>query len=226
MHEVAYDSVRELPLHDRKDAGRRLAGMLRKKIDVTGAIVLALPRGGVPVAYEIASLLDLELDLITVRKLGLPQQEELAMGAIASGGVRVLNSAVVGAYLVPEHVIDEVANREGLELARRERAYRRDRPRPALEGRHVVLVDDGIATGSTMQAAIEAVRALKPERISVAVPVAPPSTVKDLQPLVDALVCVATPERFGSVGQWYVTFGQTSDDEVKQLLSDAWRSKR
>jgi putative phosphoribosyl transferase len=216
--------MRQLPLEDRKDAGRRLANELRKYVDDKNVVVLALPRGGVPVAYEIASALNAELDLMTVRKLGLPQHEELAMGAIASGGIRVLNESVVSGYQISERTIDDVARREEQELNRREQAYRGDRPRPKLKGKTVILVDDGIATGSTMHAAIEAVRAAEPAGITVAVPVAPDSSVRDLEPLVEEVVCLATPTPFIAVGRWYVTFGQTSDEEVQALLAQAWKS--
>lgn len=215
----------EVPVENRKAAGRKLADKLRKYADLDDVIVLALPRGGVPVAYEIASALNATLDLMTVRKLGLPQQEELAMGAIASGGVRVLNPGVVDVYSIPDTIIDDVAQSEQQELTRRERLYRRDRPWPDLKGKHVILVDDGIATGSTMQAAIEATRAQHPAEIILAVPVAPGDRFRDLAGLVDDAVCLATPMPFHAVGQWYVTFGQTSDEEVQQLLAQAWQKE-
>jgi putative phosphoribosyl transferase len=217
-------AVIELPLEDRVHAGRELAGLLHKYADSDDVIVLALPRGGVPVAYEIASALKVALDLMTVRKLGLPQHEELAMGAIASGGVRVLNSSVVDAYNIANAVIDDVARREEQELTRRERAYRGDRAWPGLEGKRVILVDDGIATGSTMRAAIEATRTQNPAKIVLAVPVAAESSWRELCALVDECICLATPAPFRAVGQWYVIFGQTSDDDVRALLARAWQS--
>lgn len=214
----------EFPLKDRLTAGRELAEVLRKYAKRSDVIVLALPRGGVPVAYEIAARLNVELDLMTVRKLGLPQHEELAMGAIASGGVRVLNQAVVSDYNVSDKAIDEVAQREERELVRRESAYRGGRPRPGLEAKCVILVDDGIATGSTMQAAIEATRIQDPAKIVLAVPVAAASSLRDLCGMVDDCVCLATPTPFRAVGQWYMNFGQTSDEEVQNLLAKAWRN--
>lgn len=214
-------------LKNRQDAGRKLADKLRsytaaKSADSSDTLVLALPRGGVPVAYEVAMALHAQLDLIIVRKLGLPQHEELAMGAIASGGAHVLNHAVVDMYHVNEETIDDVMRREQQELARRERAYRGDRPWPGLAGKRVILVDDGIATGSTMKAAIGTVRAQHPAQIIMAVPVAPESSLGELSVLVDDAVCLATPSPFHAVGQWYVQFGQTSDVEVQALLAQAW----
>jgi putative phosphoribosyl transferase len=185
--------------------------------------VLALPRGGVPVAAEIAAALGAELDLMIVRKLGAPGQTELAMGAIASGGVRVLNRDVIASLGIKETAIEEVARREQQELERREHAYRGERPRPAIEGHCVILVDDGIATGATMRAGIEALRRLKPAKIVVAVPVAPPDTVARLRNVADEVVCLATPEPFWAIGQWYVEFPQLSDETVRQALAEAWK---
>jgi putative phosphoribosyl transferase len=205
---------------DRTEAGRRLASLL---IGYAGkdAIVLALPRGGVPVAYEIAAALDLQLDVFLVRKLGLPGHEELAMGAIAGGGVRVLDEDVVRRHGVDHRVLEDVERRERVVLESRSRLYRGSRPEPFLRGRTVVLVDDGLATGSTMKAAVAAVRRERPARVVVAVPVAPEETVRELSTLVDEVACVATPEPFWGVGIWYERFPQTSDEEVQDLLARA-----
>lgn len=208
---------------DRHDAGRQLAGELGDLQGTPDVLVLALPRGGVPVGYEVARALPAELDVLVVRKLGVPGQEELAMGAIASGGVRVVNEEVRQWLRIPDTTIDRVAEREALELARRERAYRGDRPPAAVEGRTVVLVDDGLATGSTMRAAVLAVRARAPRRIIVAVPVAAPETCRALGEVADEVRVVATPEPFYAVGQWYEEFSQLSDEEVRALLECAWR---
>jgi erythromycin esterase-like protein/adenine/guanine phosphoribosyltransferase-like PRPP-binding protein len=209
------------PFRDRHDAGRTLAEHLRAYANRDDAIVLALPRGGVPVGYEVAEALNLPLDIFLVRKLGVPGHEELAMGAIASGGVRVLNDDVIQSLRIPEAAIDAVAAMEQRELARRERLYRGSRPAPEIRGRTVILVDDGIATGSTMRAAVEALRRLGAERIVVAVPVAAPSVCDAFQEIADEAVCAFTPEPFYAVGLWYEEFGQTSDDEVQQLLARA-----
>jgi len=182
--------------------------------------VLALPRGGVPVAYEVARSLNAPLDIFLVRKLGLPGHEEYAMGAIASGGVRVLNPQMAGLQ-IPQSAIDAVAAREEQELERRERLYRSARPPLGLEGRVVILVDDGLATGSTMRAAAMAVRQKKPLRLVVAVPVAAPETCDDFRAEVDEIVCALTPEPFRAVGLWYEDFNQTTDDEVRALLAAA-----
>jgi predicted phosphoribosyltransferase len=203
---------------DRTEAGQRLAAELGRYAGRTDVLVLALPRGGVPVAYEVARALDAPLDVFLVRKLGTPGQEELAMGAVASGGVRVLNESVVRGLRVPPRVIDAVAARELRELARRERLYRGDRPPPDVRGRTVILVDDGLATGSTMLAAVRALRQLGPARAVVAVPVAAPETCAALRGEVDEMVCAVTPDPFYAVGVWYDDFAQTSDDEVRDLL--------
>ena len=187
-------------------------------------VVLGLPRGGVPVAYEVARVLEARLDIFLVRKLGLPGHRELAMGAIASGGVRVLNDDVVSWYRVPEAVIDAAAREEQAELERRERAYRDGSAAAALGGRVVVLVDDGLATGSTMKAAVKAVRTHAPARIVVAVPVGASETCRELADVADEVVCARTPGHFAAVGEWYVDFSQTSDDEVRDLLHDVTRS--
>jgi predicted phosphoribosyltransferase len=206
---------------DRTDAGRALARRLRHFAHRPDVLVLALPRGGVPVAYEVARALGAPLDVFLVRKLGVPGQEELAMGAIATGGVRVLNDEVVNALQIPDEVIDSVADTEWRELERRERAYRDDRPLPELRGRTVILIDDGLATGTTMRAAVAALRQLGPQRIVVAVPVAAVSSCEDFRDLVDEVVCAQTPEPFYAVGSWYDDFTQTSDAEVHALLEHA-----
>lgn len=206
---------------DRTEAGKLLAARLTQYARRRDTIVLALPRGGVPVAFEIARALSAPLDVFLVRKLGLPGQEELAMGAIASGGVRVLNRDVVAYLAIPQRIIDTVARQEQQELERRERLYRGDRPAPELRGVTVILVDDGLATGSTMRAAIAALKKLEPGRIVAAVPVAPPSAVEEIEKEVDEVVCVFTPEAFDGVGRWYQDFSQTTDQEVRRLLDRA-----
>jgi putative phosphoribosyl transferase len=209
--------------HDRADAGRALARRLARYANRPDVLVLALPRGGVPVAYEVARALNAPLDVFLVRKLGAPGQEELAMGAIATGGVRVLNEDVVRLMHIPDEVIDSVAETQWRELERRERAYRDDRPLPDVRGRTVLLIDDGLATGSTMRAAVAALRRQGPARLVVAVPVASPSTCDDLRVEVDDIVCAQTPEPFYAVGSWYEDFTQTSDEEVHALLEQAAR---
>jgi predicted phosphoribosyltransferase len=204
--------------HDRIDAGRRLASELTEYSRRRDVLVLALPRGGVPVAYEVARELDAPLDVFLVRKLGVPGHEELAMGAIATGGVRVLNDSVIEMLHVPDRVIDAVAEREQRELERRETEYRGDRPVPEVRGRTVILVDDGLATGSTMRAAAEALKHEGAERLVVAVPVAPPETCEAFRREVDEIVCAVTPEPFYGVGMWYDDFSQTTDEEVRALL--------
>ena len=181
-------------------------------------VVLGLPRGGVPVAYEVARLLEARLDIFLVRKLGVPGHRELAMGAIASGGVRVLNDDIVSYFQVPGSTIDAAAREEQAELDRRERAYRDGSAAAGLGDSVVVLVDDGLATGSTMKAAVEAVRAHAPARVVVAVPVGAPETCRELTSVADEVVCARTPRHFAAVGEWYVDFSQTSDDEVRELL--------
>ena len=204
---------------DRHEAGRELARLLSAYAGRGDVIVLALPRGGVPVASEIARALDAPLDVFLVRKLGVPGHEELAMGAIASGGARVLDPEVVEAYRISDQEIGRVTAIERRELDRRERAYRGGRPPLALRGRTAILVDDGLATGSSMRAALAALGPLEPARTVVAVPVAPRSTVQDLKNLADEIVCVATPEPFLAVGMFYEDFEQTDDEEVRALLA-------
>ena len=206
---------------DRRAAGRLLAQRLMHYASRPDVLVLALPRGGVPVAYEVARALHAPLDVFVVRKLGLPGHEELAMGAVATGGVRVLNEALVKALNIAEPLIDAVAKKEQQELARRERLYRGDRQSPPIRGRTVIVVDDGLATGASMLAAIQALRQQQPARIVVAVPVAAPDTCEQLRLLADEVVCAATPQPFHAVGLWYEDFSQTGDEEVNQLLQNA-----
>lgn len=206
---------------DRSEAGRVLAGRLREYAGRRDVLVLALPRGGVPVAYEVARALGAPLDVFLVRKLGLPGHEEFAMGAIASGGVRVVNQQAVRRLGVPTEVIDAVAAEEARELRRREREYRGERPPPEVGGRTVILVDDGLATGTTMRAAAAALRRQGPREIVVAVPVAADQTCDEFRGEVDRVVCAHTPEPFLAVGLWYEDFSQTSDEEVRELLARA-----
>lgn len=213
----------ELPIKDRITAGRALAKAMTNYRDRQDLLVLALPRGGVPVAYELAEALHAPLDLILVRKLGSPGQQELAMGAIASGGVRVLNEELVSYLHVSEETLEKVAAREQKELERRERAYRGDRPWPEITGKCVILVDDGVATGATMRVAIKALRKQNPKEVVVAVPVAPPGTIEVLRREADDVVCLAMPEPFTAIGLWYVNFSQVSDEEVTEQLERAWK---
>ncbi len=210
---------------DRRHAGRVLAAALSRYRGRDDLVVLALPRGGVPVAYEVAKQLSAPLDVFVVRKLGVPGYEELAMGAIASGGVLVLNQDVVKQLGLSQSVIDAVASKEREELARRERLYRGDRPPVEVGGRTVILVDDGLATGSTMRAAVTGLRERAPSRIVIGVPIADPSTCEELASAVDEIVCAVTPEPFYAVGAWYSDFSQTTDEEVRQLLEAAWREQ-
>jgi putative phosphoribosyl transferase len=220
--------------HDRREAGRLLAHAIREQMDrgmsaahraeesPFGALVLALPRGGVPVGFEVARALHLPLDVFIVRKLGVPGQEELAMGAIASGGGIVVQPDVVHALAISPEILEAVAARERLEIERREVLYRAGRPRIPLERRPVFVVDDGLATGSTMKAAVRALRSLPSpvHRIVVAVPVAAPSTCEELAREADQVVCLATPERFHAVGEFYRSFDQTTDEEVRAILAE------
>jgi predicted phosphoribosyltransferase len=214
---------------DRQQAGRALAHIVRDEcpgdMNPEHTIVLGLPRGGVPVAFEVARELHLPLDVFVVRKLGVPGHEELAMGAIASGGAVVIQSEVVSAYRIGQETIDAVAARERLEIERREAAYRTGRPPLRLSGSTVILIDDGLATGSTMKAAARALRPIA-SRIVVAIPVAAASTCQDLRHEVDQLVCLQTPEPFYAVGEFYRNFGQTTDAEVRALLSQGQETSR
>ena len=206
--------------HDRAEAGRRLADELRKYAGRPDVIVLALPRGGVPVAFEVARALRAPLDVFIVRKLGMPGHEEFAIGALA-GGVRLLNDRVVAAYGLSQREIDRVTAAEQAELERRERSYRGDRPFPDLRGKTAILVDDGLATGSTMHAAVEALRLEGPSKIVVAVPVSAAETCDAFREVADDIVCVMTPTPFHAVGLWYEDFSQTTDEEVHDLLDRA-----
>jgi putative phosphoribosyl transferase len=203
---------------DRHDAGRYLASKLKKYAGRPDVLVLALPRGGVPVAFEVARALHVPLDIFLVRKLGLPGHEELAMGALASGSVRVLNEPVIRSLDVPEEVIAKVTVAEQEELTRRERLYRGDRSAPDVHDRTIILIDDGLATGSTMRAAVAALRRREPARIVVAVPVGAPESCAEFQDEADEAICARTPDPFYAVGAWYADFSQTTDDEVRQLL--------
>ena len=210
---------------DRTDAGQQLAKRLSRFANRSDVVVLALPRGGVPVGYEVARALHAPLDVFLVRKLGLPGHEELAMGAIATGGVRVVNDEVIRRLGVPEAMIDEVAAEELKELKRRERSYRADRSAPNVKDRTLILVDDGLATGSTMRAAVAALRRLHPAWIVVAVPVGAAETCAEFQDEADEVVCACTPEPFYAVGLWYEDFSQTTDGEVHDLLEQAAREQ-
>jgi putative phosphoribosyl transferase len=212
------DSLR---FRDRLDAGDALARRLLSYRGRPDLLVLGIPRGGVPVAARVAWTLTAPLDVLVVRKLGVPGQEELAMGAITSGGGEVLNQDVVRQGAIDRATIDQVVARERVELERREHEYRGDRPKLDVEGRTVIVVDDGLATGATMRAAVLALRPRHPSSLVIAVPVAPPSTCRELEPLVERLVCGVRPQWFLAVGIWYEDFGATSDDEVRTLLHEA-----
>ena len=209
------------PFADRRDAGEKLADKLKDYENRPDVLVLALPRGGVPVAYEVASALGAPLDVFMVRKLGVPGYEELAMGAIATGGVSVMNEDVTMSIGLPDSAISEVRDREQKELERREQLYRGDRSPLDVQGRTVILIDDGLATGSSMRAAIAALRKMSPAKIVVAVPVAAPETCETIRNEVEDIVCALTPEPFLAVGAWYSDFSQTTDDEVRDLLERA-----
>lgn len=209
------------PFFDRSEAARLLAARLKAYRRCPGGIVLALPRGGVPVGAEVARALELPLDVYLVRKLGVPGHEELALGAVASGGVRVLNPEVMQAELIEDDVLEQITLLQREVLERRERSYRGDRPPLQLQDRTVILVDDGLATGATMRAAVRAVRRCHPRRVVVAVPVGARETVRSLEYEADDVVCVMAPHYFMSVGGWYQNFTQVSDDEVLRLLNEA-----
>ncbi|HOB73292.1 MAG TPA: phosphoribosyltransferase [Phycisphaerae bacterium] len=210
---------------DRFDAGRYLATRLGHYAHSPNVLVLGLPRGGVPVAYEVARALDAPLDVFLVRKLGVPGQEELAMGAIATGPVRVLNHEVIRMLRITDDELNRATEREMAELHRREREYRGDRPPPQVQGRTVILIDDGLATGASMRAAITALRQQDPARLVVAVPTAAADTCAELEAHVDEIICATTPEPFLGVGRWYENFSQMTDAQVRELLQRAWREQ-
>jgi putative phosphoribosyl transferase len=218
MHLTGPSSLRQFD--DRRKAGVELVAKLRKYAGRSDLVVLALPRGGVPVAFEVAEALDAPLDIFLVRKLGMPGHREFAMGAIASGGIRVMNEEALRWYNVSERAIDAVAQEEQRELERRELEYRRGQEAADLRGRTVILVDDGLATGSSMKAAVQAVRQQKPARVIVAVPVGAPSTCDELAQFADEVICARTPEPFSAVGIWYRDFSQTTDEEVRTLIDE------
>ncbi|NIA55203.1 phosphoribosyltransferase [Massilia sp. TW-1] len=213
------------PFKNRTEAGRQLAKRLGAYARRPDAVVLALPRGGVPVGFAIAQRLGIALDILLVRKLGMPGHEEFAMGAVGGGGVRVLQPGVPGLMGVTPEAVEAVTARELAELQRRELAYRGGRPPLDLAGRSAILVDDGVATGSTMLAAIEVARRLGPRTLALAIPVAPPDTAAALEARVDDFVCLSTPFHFRAVGQWYDAFDQTTDEEVQDLLATAWHDE-
>lgn len=206
---------------DRTEAGRFLARNLQNYRDRSDVLVLALPRGGVPVAYEVARELNVPLDVFIVRKLGVPGHEELAMGAIAPGGVRILNEDVIRELAIPDYMLDAVTNRERNELERREELFRGEKPPPGIADRVVIIVDDGLATGSSMKAAVAAIRQQHPARVIVAVPTAPAQTCAELEAMADEVVCPLTPQPFYAVGGSYVDFSQTTDEEVRDLIRRA-----
>jgi predicted phosphoribosyltransferase len=208
---------------DRRDAGRVLAQRLSAYADRSDVIVLALPRGGVPVAYEVALALNVPLDIFIVRKLGLPGREELAIGAIASGGVQVLNEDIIHALNLPEEMINRIAQQELQELGRREQSYRGDRPTPDVHNKTIILVDDGLATGASMRAAVTGLRAHAPARIVIAVPTAAPEICDAFKFEVDEMICAMTPDPFDGVGRWYEDFSQITDEQVRTFLEEATR---
>jgi len=211
--------------HNRSEAGRILAQHIKPVVGDRNVLVLALPRGGVPVGFEVAQALRADLDVVVVRKLGAPGHEELAVGAIAGGGIRVLNHDLIRELQIPPGLIEQATQREEQEVARRERLYREGRPALPVRDRSVVLVDDGLATGATMLAATQALRKLRPERIIVAAPVASAQACEDLRRHADQVICPVRPEPFFAVGAWYEDFAQTSDDEVRDLLERAARQQ-
>jgi predicted phosphoribosyltransferase len=210
---------RQAVFQDRREAGRRLAGLLTHYAGCPDVVVLALPRGGVPVAAEIAGALGVPLDVYVVRKLGVPGHAELAMGAIASGGVRVLNEGVIKQYCISNQVIDRAAAREQLAVDQQELVYRNGNPAHNLQRKTILLVDDGLATGATMRAAVQAIRQLRPASVVVAVPVGAAETCQEFESLADNVICACVPEQMVAVGLWYENFGQTTDEEVCSLLS-------
>ncbi|HTJ74988.1 MAG TPA: phosphoribosyltransferase [Acidimicrobiales bacterium] len=212
-------NVPDMAFRDRADAGRRLATSLSHLAGAADVVVLGLARGGVPVAYEVATALGAPLDVLLARKLGVPGQPELAMGALASGGLRVLNRSVIDSLRIPADAVEQVAEREAAELARREELYRPGRPQLDVGGKVAVVVDDGLATGATMRAAIAALRAQSPARLIAAVPVGSAETCADVAREADELVCLRTPASFHAVGQWYDDFTQVTDDEIRALLA-------
>jgi putative phosphoribosyl transferase len=208
---------------NRTEAGQILARRLQQYGNRSDVLVLGLPRGGVPVAFEVARELNAPLDVFVVRKLGVPGHQELAMGAIATGGIRILNSGVISELGISEQTIDMVSENEELELQRRERMYRGDRQEPSIENRTVIIVDDGLATGSTMKAAVRALRQQNPAKLIIAIPTAPPETCEQLRECADEVICVVTPDPFFAVGGSYVDFSQVTDDEVRELIQRAAR---
>lgn len=210
---------------NRIEAGQLLAQKLEAYTGRPDTLVLALPRGGVPVAYEVATHLNLPLDIFIVRKLGLPGEKELAMGALASGGTRILNMELVREARVPDSLIDKVTAEEQQELERREQLYRNNRPALQVEGRTVILIDDGLATGTSMRVAVLALKRQQPPRLVIAVPVAPPDIYEDFRDLADEIVCAITPRHLYAIGMWYNDFSQTTDQEVCDLLEEAGRRK-
>lgn len=208
----------ETPFRDRHDAGKLLAGKLRHLAGDPRVVILALPRGGVPVGFEIAERLHAPLDIFIVRKLGVPVHEELAMGAIATGGVRVLNEDIIERLAISDRILETVTQEQLRELERRERDYRKSRPPLDVTGKTVVLVDDGLATGASMKAAVRALRQRRPQRIIIAVPVGAPETCQEFETEVDEVICAKSPAEFGAVGMWYEDFAQTTDEEVCELL--------
>ena len=214
------DHTSPLPFADRHEAGVELASRLAEYKGREDLVILGLPRGGVPVAFEVARVLEAPLDVFVVRKLGMPGDPEFAIGAIASGGVRILREDVIRAQQIPRAVIEAIAQQEMAELARRELDYRQGRPLTPLRGRTVILVDDGLATGSSMRAAVEAVRLYDPVRVVVAVPVGAPTACEELAALTDDTICARMPESFSAVGRWYRDFSQTTDAEVRSLLAE------
>ena len=213
------------PIRNRISAGKELAEALQSYQGLENVIVLALPRGGVPVAFEIAKNLKAPLDLMLVRKLGVPSYRELAMGAIASGDIKVLNPQVIHSYGITKAQIEEVEKREREELDRRAVAYRGQRPYPDLNDKIVIIVDDGLATGATMHAAIDAVHLQNPRSIVIAIPVAPPESISALRQKVDEVICPLQPTELSSIGQWYEDFSQVSDEDVTELLSQVWQNE-